>query len=793
MPTPEEKAKAAAIERKKLEEKLRLKRQEQALTAESDEQIKVRAEKILEIEAAVAGKKLEQVEAETDLAVLKSRSLEGTENQLQALEELNAKRAQQVDIIRELAELDGLALENANEMKEALLKNVALTEDQIAQTKRNIEGNEKFINSYKTGMMDVTNVLSEQGKLLNLSTAQAFSLFSAVRGGANLITEQIEDLMAAGGAVVVWMNLANQFKKVFDAGVVLTKELDEQRASFMKATGASQEFTHAINDAYEETRLYGVGAAEAYAASSALFESFSDFTRLGESARGEMIKTVSILELHGVAGADAAKGMQLATKALNMTGKQARQQQLRLAAFAKDLGVAPGKMAQDFAAAGGEMAKLGQSAERAFKDVAKTAKATGMEVSRLLDITKQFDTFETAADQVGKLNAMLGGDFINALELMEAENPAERMKMLTDAVNDAGVSFDDMTYYEKLALTEAMGLADVSELANALSGDMDTMNGEIKHSAASMDAMADRARANLSVQQQLQTLLVALTPTFVQLAEAIGGAANHLAEIVEQNPGLIKIIGALSIGVTVITAFASVIGIATGVVAAFGVVFGAASAPLWVTVAAVVALIGVISALVYWMFENEVSSNFLEGIGKFGDAFSFMKDNILLLLGPVGWLIKGLQKMGFFMFEKPYASNFLEGIVKLANAFGSIAVNVLETLNPLAQMAKIVDGIGLAIGSVAEIFRILTSPEAAENIMKVGKAISDIPIAKSVAFTHSMKATSVAALASAGAAGGGGVGDIKQGDINVTVLLDGKDITKKVVKEVKREMNPYTP
>ena len=42
--------------------------------------------------------------------------------------------------------------------------------------------------------------------------------------------------------------------------------------------------------------------------------------------------------------------------------------------------------------------------------------------------TNKFDTFEGAADQAGKLNAALGGNFVNAMDLMMATNPAERLE-----------------------------------------------------------------------------------------------------------------------------------------------------------------------------------------------------------------------------------------------------------------------------------------------------------------------------------------------------------------------------
>jgi hypothetical protein len=106
-------------------------------------------------------------------------------------------------------------------------------------------------------------------------------------------------------------------------------------------------------------------------------------------------------------------------------------------------------MAANFAAAGPQLAKLGREGVKAFKDLAVASKITGLEVSRLLAITEKFDTFEGAAEQAGKLNAALGGNFVNAMELMTATDPAERFEMIRNSVLDAGLAFDDMSYYQR--------------------------------------------------------------------------------------------------------------------------------------------------------------------------------------------------------------------------------------------------------------------------------------------------------------------------------------------------------
>ena len=119
-------------------------------------------------------------------------------------------------------------------------------------------------------------------------------------------------------------------------------------------------------------------------------------------------------------------------------------------------------MAADFANAGGQLAKFGDDGVRAFKDLAIVSKSTGLSIDKLLKITDKFDTFEGAAEQAGMLNAALGGNFVNAMDLMTTTDPVERFEMIQDAITNTGLSFNDMSYYQKKFYAEAAGLDDVN-------------------------------------------------------------------------------------------------------------------------------------------------------------------------------------------------------------------------------------------------------------------------------------------------------------------------------------------
>jgi hypothetical protein len=64
-----------------------------------------------------------------------------------------------------------------------------------------------------------------------------------------------------------------------------------------------------------------------------------------------------------------------------------------------------------------------------------------------------------------QLNALLGGPFLNAVELTMAETPVERMQMLSQAFNDAGISVEDLSRRQIQAFVAATpGIENATEL-----------------------------------------------------------------------------------------------------------------------------------------------------------------------------------------------------------------------------------------------------------------------------------------------------------------------------------------
>jgi hypothetical protein len=313
------------------------------------------------------------------------------------------------------------------------------------------------------------------------------------------------------------------------ATVALATGQDSAIASFRQATGASGEFDQTIINLERDLVTAGVTSAEAGQAVQSLFLNVTDFTEMLPAQRDELAQTVSLLNELGVSTQSTSKNIQFGTKVLGMSVKQAGALQRELATFAKDLGVSSQQIAEDFTAMGPQIAALGSDGVDAFRKLQVQAKATGLQMSELLGIVEKFDKFDSAAQSVGKLNALLGGPYLNTLELVAETDPSKRFEILKNSVDQAGLSFDTMDYYQRKAIASAMGLNE-QQLALMMRGNMKLINEPVK-SAAELEELAIRQKEFATITDELTQSFMALAVSLRPLIEVFKGFLNLIQAI----------------------------------------------------------------------------------------------------------------------------------------------------------------------------------------------------------------------------------------------------------------------
>ena len=480
-----------------------------------------------------------------------------------------------------------------------------------------------------SGLQGMGPALKEAGGVMNVITTSATSMSASltalgssavVTGGAILLVAYA--LAALAVAVGVSMKILE-----------LAVEVENLNRELQKTTGVGPEFSGAILQAANDTRQFGVSLEDTVKATQALSKTFTDFTMMAPAAAAEISKTSAILTKLGISGDDVAQGLQNSTKALGQTATQAAQTQLELQALARDIGVDPAKMAADFAGVGSSLAKLGREGTQAFKDLAVASKVTGIEVGRLISITEKFDTFEGAAEQAGKLNAALGGNFVNAMELMTATDPVERFNMIRDAILDAGLSFDEMSYYQRKFYAEAAGMQDVGELALALSGDMSSLESQIGKNTSDYETAAKRAKDFQTVQESLTKAFEALIPVLIPLSEKIGEFAAAFTDFVLEYKDEIQAVfkGMLySVGLLA-TVFAAA---TTPIVLTATAFWTLAGAVVWLNTK-ISPLVLIFKKLREAIFVDKSSPTLFDGLFEITDRFDNLGSSITAVMSPI--------------------------------------------------------------------------------------------------------------------------------------------------------------
>jgi len=688
-----------------------------------------------------------------------------------------------------------------NEIAE-LLEIGNITADQLDVLEREVkeleqqaslwETTNNFAKQYQASIGEAASAAKGLGK----SLGSAFAVFSDINamGAIQDVTKSLQGGTASVGAFGAALATGITSAVINNMVGLATAAYDTENA-FRRMTGATAEQAAVITDAYEATRLYGVELEEMSATMTALRSTFTDFTMITGEQQEEVAKTGAVLAELGVSTGDFAQGIQNATKIFGQSATQAADTQLELRALATQIGVAPEKMAGDFAKAGASMAKFGDQGVKAFKDLAVVAKITGMEVDTILNMVKEFDTFEGAAEQAGKLNAALGGNFVNAMDLMMETNPVERFNMMRNSILDAGLSFDSMSYYQKQFYTESLGLADVGELALMLSGNMDSLNANIEKSEAEYVAAAEAAKNLQSIQDLLKSTMASLIPVVTPIVTMFANFVKSLTASEER-------IMALKVALGIITLATLSLGIAMAIAAVNLVAVQLAGGPITLAMYALAAAVALVVAgvglLIGGMEEGEEKTTgfgaVLQGFGNalsalakpfvivfslLGELFTWMTDAVaasetlttvfeflgyvvgvvlagalVAVLWPIAPIAAGLLALGAaagflsdIFFKEEVASTFLEGLGKIGDAFGFITETVSLLISPFSALERIVATVGSAIGvmftSMVELAQIGLGGLAAD-FKAIAAAIGEVPTTKAVALTATLGAAAIA-------------------------------------------------
>ena len=374
---------------------------------------------------------------------------------------------------------------------------------------------------------DAAGELTESMRELRRETDEASASSQAFSGGLSRMGAGLGKIASGLGG------LGSAFAGVAKDGQQTVQELMNFTQEMRRTTGMSKETAQITYDTADALRIFGVDAEEAASATRTLFNETSVFSQMSSDMQANLAEEAALLAELGVSNADYAAGIETSMKAMGMSGDQAADNMRQLRATSIDLGVPISTLTRNFSDNADMLAKLGENGVEAFSELSRISKITGLEMNKLLAVTNKFDTFEGAAEAAGSLNAALGGNFVDSMSLMMETDPAERFKMIRDAVDEAGLSFEDMGYFQKKMMTEAAGFQDVGDFAKAMSGDISALADEMGKTDASVEAAQKDAFTVRTPEEIANQMANAIKPAFGEVAKTLADGGEDFANKIQ--------------------------------------------------------------------------------------------------------------------------------------------------------------------------------------------------------------------------------------------------------------------
>lgn len=495
-------------------------RQRLALYIQQNEQLK-RSTELLTQE----NESLEKQIAKLDLILLKNQDLNTFKSSLNQLEQEGVKTS---DLLNKLSESKIRLKQNEITQEEEKLKNllnsVTATRDEIVAKQIAIQNLQDQLNverELKKVREDMKGDASDLLALVGLGTAYKDTFVGKLltlgdkewEEGMNSFKEGLKEALAKPEELLK----GNVGLKLTELLIMVTAQMASAFAELNKTGGSAVDNFVNLQAAM---RAGGVGIENAQNAIAGLNKNFTMFSELSSGAQRQLAGTSAQLDKLGFAADSNTKLLSNLTTGFNMTAEQASDTVEGVVTLAGNLKMSVGELGTQFEQVSGKLSVYGAKGVTVFKELAATAKATGVEIGTLVSIAEKMDTFEGAAETAGKLNAVLGGGLLNASQLLNASE-SERIRLMAEAVQASGRSFDSLSKYEKMTIASAAGISDMAQ-ANKIFG----------MSMGELDKFQAEAAKSEKSQVEMATALAKVSTAADSLKELLFGLVKGLAPLI---------------------------------------------------------------------------------------------------------------------------------------------------------------------------------------------------------------------------------------------------------------------
>ena len=442
------------------------------------------------------------------------------------------------------------------------------------------------------------SLANELGEVMGISSSLGGNIvgqFVQARQEGASFGQMVRDVTAAmREKFTVGNMLFSVLGKVAEATLAAAVSQDRAISGFIRATGAGTRYNEVMENVFLNTRNAGVGFGEAGAALGSLFTNMASFSTLNSTVAGDLTRNVALMSELGISANSTSTAFNTLVQSMGQTPQEAARITREMVAMAESLGIPPARMIQEFAQASSQLAHHGAEMTGVFYRLEAASKATGVALGSLLSIAGQFDTFDGAAERVGRLNAILGGPYLNAIQMLNATEE-ERIRLMIQANEAAGRSWSSMGRYERRAYAAAAGINDMNEAAsifNQTTAQFDAAQRRISAAAMSEAELAQRAREAQDVFEILKNTFISFAITmrpvvegFRDVVEMVGRFGNAISqsEAAGKIVRIVAIVGtltaALSVAGAALASLTSGVGLAVAAIGGLAAIFTMGHSP----------------------------------------------------------------------------------------------------------------------------------------------------------------------------------------------------------------------
>ena len=460
---------------------------------------------------------------EFEKQVSKANDLASLREKMNSLEDISAETAEKI------AEITSRDLENAEDILQAKRDIIKLVQEERAQAELVQKANsktEKFVGGI-AGKLGIATKFSETavGRF-----AEMGSLLQESGKASEILQKNLAMTLSPANLA------ASLLEKMYESVIAVALALDTANSSFQRTTGFAQDFKGTMTDVAQAGLLSGVSIDDAQKSMGALVSNFSAFNPAAETTNAALGETISLLGKTGVSADQSAKTIDFFNKVLGESPKAAADLTREIAMAGTQIGISTSKMLSDFEKLNGYLVGFGPRATSVFKELQAQAKTTGIEISKLVEITKKFDAFDSAAKTVGSLNAVLGTN-LSQLDMINASSE-QRISMLSQEIMAATGGFKNLDRYTQMYVAQAIGVNDLGEAERLLNlarnpKQMADYNAKMQASAARQEELKELTESFVPIMEQFKIAVLGLGLALEPLVVFLGAVFKAVGSIVQ--------------------------------------------------------------------------------------------------------------------------------------------------------------------------------------------------------------------------------------------------------------------